>query len=219
MNQKANSDGQSWYHFERRLFERVKKERRTEGAPVTIDFAIRTKHNKVRASRRGHIATCLKPTPPQLMPPMAIHSLTARILSSPFPFVGRSNKAVPLHALLFLPAHKVAESKNEIESVIIGKAEMAQASFVAHDNILGHKDRRSSAHRHILVFAIRGRVHGHPSREHSFRHAPSVHQTLCRRLIWFCPDSRAIKTDIIASDPPTCLPFGTSTRESKSCQN
>ena len=160
---KQTRNEKSWYHLERRLFEGV----RTEGAPMTIDFAIRTKHNKVRASRRGHIATCLKPP----LPPMAIHSLTARILSSPFPFVGRSNKAVPLHALLFLPAHKVAESKNEIESVIIGKAEMAQASFVAHDNILGHKDRRSSAHRHILVFAIR--VHGHPSREHSFRHAPS----------------------------------------------
>ena len=117
---------------------------------MTIDFAIRTKHNKVRASPRGHIATCLKPP----LPPMAIHSLTVRILSSPFPFVGRSNKAVP-PCSPFLPAHKVAESKNEIESVIIGKAEMAQASFVAHDNILGHKDRRSSAHRHILVFAIR----------------------------------------------------------------
>ena len=134
---------------------------------MTIDLAIRTKHNKVRASRRGHIATCFAPPLP---PPMAIHSVTARILSSPFPFVGRSNKAVP-PCSPFLPAHKVAESKNEIESVIIGKAEMAQASFVAHDNILGHKDRRSSAHRHILVFAIR--VHGHPSREHSFRHAPS----------------------------------------------
>ena len=185
---------------------------------MTIDFAIRTKHNKVRASRRGHIATCLAPTPP-----MAIHSLAVRILSSPFPFVGRSNKAVP-SCSPFLPAHKVAESKNEIESVIIiGKAEMTQASFVAHDNILGHKDRRSSAHRHILVFAIRGRVHASTATQVASipfgMRPPPVHQTLCRRLIWFCPDSRAIKTDIIASDPPTCLPFGTSTRESKSCQN
>ena len=53
-----------------------------------------------------------------------------------------------------------------------------------------------------FLFLPSAAVHGHPSREHSFRHAPSVHQTLCRRLIWFCPDSRAIKTDIIASDPP-----------------
>ena len=161
---------------------------------------------------------------PPTLPPMAIHSLTVRILSSPFPFVGRSNKAVP-PCSPFLPAHKVAESKNEIESVIIGKAEMAQASFVAHDNILGHKDRRSSAHRHILVFAIRGHVHASTATQVASipfgMRPPPVHQTLCRRLIWFCPDSRAIKTDIIASDPPTALISGlqTSTRESKSCQN
>ena len=155
-----------------------------------------------------------------------------RILSSPFPFVGRSNKTV-----LFCRIRESSGPRREslvfchrviIDWAIRNGANERTNGILHMIPLPTTQSHRSSGGDYILVFAFCGQA---TQGAHSFRHASvrvlvaSAHQahSLTRRrllgLIWFCPDSRAVKTEIITYDPRPALlsRLRTSTRES--CQN